>query len=84
MLNSAQLETMREVDITKAPPSSLRDIQGVHIDAFLPMERRMAEYVEQIGNPYCFLCDGTPVKLRFAAKKKTLAQSLGDYFISLK
>jgi len=75
---------MREMEITKIDRTSLIDINNVKIDTSLPAEQRMESFIKQIGNPYCFLCGDTPVRVRFVSKRKTLSQSLGDYFSSLK
>lgn len=84
MLDKKQLEIMRNADITEVDPASLVDIDTIKIDASLPAASRMESYIEQVKNPYCFLCGATPVRIRFASGKKTLAGSLGDYFIGLK
>jgi len=84
VLNSKQLAAMGEIEITKIDRTSLINIDNVKIDATLPAEGKMESYMKQIKNPYCFLCNETPVRVRFVSHKKTLAQSLGDYFISLK
>lgn len=84
MLNSTQLAAMREMEITKIDRTSLIDINNVKIDTSLPAEQRMESFIKQIGNPYCFLCGDTPVRVRFVSQRKTLSQSLGDYFSSLK
>lgn len=84
MINKLQLQEMRSVDITKADRGTLVDINDIHIDSSLPIEEKMKSYLEQIVNPYCFLCGDTPVNIRFVSETKTLKQSLCDYFLSLK
>ena len=75
MIDSLQLQEMKSVDITQADRSKLVDIKSVHIDSSLPAAQKVKGYIEQIKNPYCFLCGDTPV---------TLKKSLSDYFLSLK
>ena len=84
MLRQSQLQDMRNTDITQVDHSTLTDIHSIHIDAALPAAQKMQSYLEQIGNPYCFLCGDTPVKIRFASDGKPLKQSLCGYFLSLK
>lgn len=43
----------------------LVDISTVAVDKSLPKEERLAEYVRQIMNPYCFTCDGFTVHASF-------------------
>lgn len=45
--------------------SELVDIQDVHVDPSLPREQRIAEYVRQIKNPYCFRCGNFVIHARF-------------------
>ncbi len=84
MIDKSKLQMMSSMDITQVEHSALVDITNVHIDSALPVVKKMQSYLEQIGNPYCFLCDGTPVKIRFVSKEKTLKQALSQYFLSLK
>lgn len=79
-----QLDKMKSVDITKVDRQSLVDITDIQIDSTLPTTQKMQSYLKHVKNPYCFLCGDTPVRIRFVSKSKTLAQSLDNYFSSLK
>ncbi|MDR1700016.1 MAG: hypothetical protein LBR68_02390 [Lachnoclostridium sp.] len=84
MLDRKQLEAMNNVDITTIDRHTLVDMNKISINDRLDSVQKMENYIEQVKNPYCFLCGSTPVKIRFATDTKTLAQSLGNYFSSLK
>lgn len=84
MLNSKQLEEMKSIDITKIDRQTLIDINDIRVDSSLPTEQKMQCYIKQVKNPYCFLCDDTPIRIRFVTEKRTLKKSLGNYFSSLK
>ena len=84
MLNYEQLVQMQEIEITDIDTSTLVNIENVKTDDSLPDDERLKSYLEQIRNPYCFICGDTPVRVRFVAPEKTLSQSLGNYFMSLK
>lgn len=60
--------------------SSLKDIKDVVIDPKLSKEERIAQFVEQIGNPYCFRCNGCIVHVSFSDTDRTLEDCLMDYF----
>jgi len=60
-----ELERMRDVDITKVDRSSLCDLRKVRVKRELPVSERVADFIAQIGNPYCFTVGDTVVKLRF-------------------
>lgn len=84
MICKLQLQQMKKIDIAKADPNTLADVNQIQIDSSLPQEQKMERYFEQVGNPYCFRCGDTPVKIRFVSEDKTLNQSLCNYFLSLK
>lgn len=56
----------------------LIDLKDVTIKTNLPVAERIRDYVEQIKNPYCYLCNGVVVKISFTGKKK-LADCLSSY-----
>ena len=84
MITCRQLSEMSEMDITRVSAKTLVDIGCVSIDDSLPGAMRMESYLTQIKNPYCFLCENTPVKVGFASGSRQLEDKLLDYFIGLK
>ena len=84
MINKAQLEQMKNVDITKVDRNALVDVRSVHIDASLPGEQKMQSYLGQIKNPYCFRCGDTAVRISFAADGDNLQNILKRHFASVK
>ena len=76
------LETMRCTDIRTIDPASLRDISDVQIDTCLSKAERIKNYIEQIGNPYCYRHDKSVVKVSFADTDKTLEDCLLSYLRS--
>lgn len=53
-INSESLNEMQQVDIRTVDKSALIDLNSVKIDESLPIPERVASFVSQIGNPYCF------------------------------
>ena len=45
--------------------TALVDIRDVSVDPSLPKEKRIAEFLRQIKNPYCFKCGKFTVQARF-------------------
>ena len=68
-----ELKAMSEMDVSSIDREKLVDIKTVNIKTELPDKERMSDFIEQIGNPYCYLCNGMVIKTRFAGK-----QSLED------
>ncbi len=83
MLNSLRLFEMSQVEIEKVDPDILVDISTVSIDPALPQVERIEQYINQVGNPYCFLSGSTPVRIRFVRLDRELSQSLGGYLSRL-
>lgn len=83
-MSAERLERMCQDSIEDIPRDSLADIRGVKIDSGLPGTLRMLRYIEQIQNPYNFLCDGTPVHISFVDKEKELSRVLAEYFRALR
>lgn len=69
MPSREELEKLAGVDIRKIDISQLKDLEEVHIDRNLPKRDRMADYIRQIGNPYCYRSHGIAVKISFAGKR---------------
>lgn len=84
MLNSTLLDEMSMITVDKIDKNTLFDIKTVKIDASLPVTERMQQYLEQVKNPYCFMCSGTPVRIRFSDTGKTLDEALKSHFLGLK
>ena len=56
--------------------TALVDIQDVSVDPSLPREKRIAEFVRQIKNPYCFKCGKFTVRAQFASNGVSLEDCL--------
>lgn len=58
---------------------TLRDIQSVVIDTSKPCGERIRSFVEQIGNPYCYLDNGVVVEVGFSDTDISLQDRLSAY-----
>jgi hypothetical protein len=84
MLTSQEMAEMSRRGIQNMNTDILVDIDSVKIDDALPVSQRITSFLEQIKNPYCFLCGNTPVKIEYTANAKPLDEKIFDYFIGLK
>lgn len=82
-ITNDDLKKMKNVDIKTVDVESLKDIRDVKIDPDLPREERIKSFLDQIGNPYLFRCNGHVVRVKFAETDRTLEDCLHDYFNSL-
>ena len=65
-----ELTEMREVDIRTVDRSTLVDAERVKINTDLSTEERIADYIAQIKNPYCYLYKGMAIKISFSGKRR--------------
>ncbi len=79
----ADLDALKNVDIRTVDKSALTDISSVKINPTDSPEKKMKNYIEQIKNPYCFLCNGYAVKVEFANTDRTIEDCFSDYIESL-
>ena len=82
-MSTKTIEAMRNIDIRTVDKASLVDIKDVKINPSAAREEKAAEYLRQIKNPYCFLCNGYAVKLQFADGGKTFEDCLTEYIDTL-
>lgn len=61
--------------------TELADIQAVIVDPSLPREQRIAEFLRQIKNPYCFKCGKMTVRAQFAKNGASLEDCLKQILI---
>jgi len=74
---------MKNTDVRTVDKSKLVDISGVKINPKDTPEKKMKDYIEQVKNPYCFLCNGYAVKLEFDDGDKSIEDCMIDYINSL-
>lgn len=82
-MDNNDIEAMKNTDIRTVDKSSLVDIKDIHINPKSPPNEKTAEYVRQIKNPYCFLCNGYAVKIEFSDNERTIEDCFMDYIDSL-
>lgn len=56
--------------------AELADIRTVTVDQSLPKEERIAEFLRQIKNPYCFKCGKFTVQAQFSPNGVSLEDCL--------
>ena len=70
---------MEKFTAKNADRSLLKDIKDVVIDTSQPCNDRVRNYVEQIGNPYCYLDNGVVVEIGYADTHVSLHDRLLSY-----
>ena len=84
MLSKAELERLKYLDINDVDVDDLQELGEVRLHSDLPVQERLELFLCQIGNPYCFKVNGTPVQVSFSNSGKTLDEALNNYLTNRK
>lgn len=68
MISLVELKSLSEMKVEDVAEPV--DIATVKIDSTLDKEERIADYIQQIKNPYIFKVNGMTVKISFSGKRK--------------
>lgn len=82
-LSQVDFEVLRQVDVRTVAPDTLVDIKELDIDKTLPREQRMAEFVRQVKNPYCFKVGKVAVSVGYSGDGVTFEQRMEHYLQTL-
>ena len=84
MLSKEELQQLKYLDIKDVNADDLRELSEVKLHSDLPVQERLELFLCQIGNPYCFKVNGTPVQISFSDSSKTLDEALNNYLTQRK
>ena len=82
-LTQIDFEELKQVDVRTVDPDTLVDIRTLEIDKTLPREQRMAEFVRQVKNPYCFRVGKVAVSVSYSGDGVTFEQRMEHYLQTL-
>lgn len=72
---------MEEKMMQQGNQNELTDIRTVSVDPSLPKAERIAEFLRQIKNPYCFKCGKFTVRAQFDPNGVSLEDCLKQLII---
>lgn len=78
-----EIKKMKDIDVRTVDRAKLMDLKDIEIDPDASPEDKMAEYIKQIKNPYCFLCNGYVIKLEFSETDKTIEDRFLEYISTI-
>ena len=70
------LRELQKATIANHRDMDLVDISELEIDRTKPIERRVMDFIEAVGNPYLFRVDDMAVKISFNPSGKPLTDSV--------
>ena len=84
MLSKEELEGLKYLDMEDVSADDLQELSEVKLHSDLPVQERLELFLYQIGNPYCFKVNGTPVQISFSDGQRTLDEALNNYLTNRK
>jgi len=84
LLSKEELLQLKYLDIKDVSADDLQELSEVKLYSDLPVQERLELFLCQIGNPYCFKVNGTPVQISFFDSAKTLDEALNNYLTQRK
>ena len=81
-LQQIDLAALEAVDVQTVSPDDLVDLKDIQIDPSLPKEERIASFIRQVKNPYCYKCGKIAGKARFE-EGTTLEEQLKTIFSTM-
>lgn len=70
-------------DVRSVDRSTLRNVNQIKIDTSLPCKERIKKFVEDVGNPYCYLDGDVIVSLGFSDTGVCLKDQLKNLAINI-
>jgi hypothetical protein len=84
LVSRGELNRLKFLDIKDVQAEDLQELSEVKLYSDLPVQERLALFLCQIGNPYCFKVNGTPVQISFSDGRRTLDEVLNNYLSNRK
>lgn len=78
-ISEVDLEMLKQVDFRTVDPAGLTDISSITINEKLPREKRTAEFIAQVKNPYCFKVGKIVVGIEFSDNGVSFEQRMDSY-----
>jgi hypothetical protein len=72
-----------ETDFSDVETDELKDIRKIRIDRNQTKEKRIAQYLKQVGNPYMVRVGNIKVKIRFANNGISFEDAFEDLLLSV-
>lgn len=72
-----------ETDFDDVDVNELKDIRKVRIDRSQTKEKRIAQYLKQVGNPYMVRVGNVKVKIQFANNGVSFEDAFEDLLLSV-
>lgn len=81
-MQDPSIAAMKQIDLSAVDRDALVDIRDVKVNMALPKQERAADFIRQIGNPYCYRHGKYIVRVAFSDTEVSLEERLAGYIRS--
>lgn len=76
-------QMLKQVDIRTVESESLVDLNSITVNDELPREKKIAEYISKVKNPYCFKVGKIVVGVEYSDDGGSFEQRMESYLKTL-
>ena len=82
-MTADEYRRLLETDFSDVKLEEMKDIRDIRIDRSLPKEKRVAQYIRQVGNPYLVRVGDVKVKVRFANNGVSFEEAFENMLLNM-
>lgn len=82
-MTAEEYRALLDTDFSDVNIEDLTDVRKIKIDKYLPQEKRQAQYLKQIGNPYLLRRGSMMIKVSFANNGLSMEQAFENLLLNV-
>ena len=82
-MTAEEYRALLDTDFSDVNIEDLTDVRKIKIDKNLPQEKRQAQYLKQVGNPYLLRRGGMMIKVSFANNGLSMEQAFENLLLNV-
>ena len=82
-MTAEEYRTLLDTDFSDVNIEDLTDVRKIKIDKNLPQEKRQAQYLKQVGNPYLLRRGSMMIKVSFANNGLSMEQAFENLLLNV-
>lgn len=82
-MTAEEYRELLDTDFSDVNIEDLTDVRKIKIDKNLPQEKRQAQYLKQVGNPYLLRRGSMMIKVSFANNGLSMEQAFENLLLNV-
>ena len=82
-MTAEEYRALLDTDFSDVDIEELTDVRKIKIDKNLPQEKRQAQYLKQVGNPYLLRRGSMMIKVSFANNGLSMEQAFENLLLNV-